>query len=290
CFVFVSGYLSKRIHKDGKLRAEKVLSFLWLYLLFKAALAVIAALFGKGFDLQLFVDGAAPWYLLSMAVWYLMIPLIERIRPFWMITLSFAAGLAAGYVEVIGARFSMSRNLVYLPFFVIGFYLTGEQLKRFLKLRLRVAAAMIMVLLLAVCVAFYSPLQPYLGIMYGGKSYYGFAKQWDPALGALVRLMWYGAAVLLSSCLVMLVPRCKRWFSKFGPRTLQIYVLHVLLKSIFSYSGAGKLVAGLPAVWGWLLLVVGSVLLTVVLGNVLFKRLFDVLGATALLKRIMTDE
>ena len=47
---------------------------------------------------------------------------------------------------VIGARFSMSRNLVYLPFFVLGFYLTEERLAAFLKHRLRLAAAAVMAL------------------------------------------------------------------------------------------------------------------------------------------------
>ncbi len=290
CFVLVSGYLSKRVHADGKLRAEKVLSFLWLYLLFKAGLAVIRMLFGKGFELELFEDGAAPWYLLSMAVWYLLIPLIERIKPCWMLILSVAVGLGAGYVGVIGARFSMSRNLVYLPFFVLGFYLTEERLAAFLKHRLRLAAAAVMALVLLACMIFYKELIPYLPISYGGKAYYSFAEQWNPAAGALVRLVWYMVAFLLSACLVLLAPRCRTWFSKFGPRTLQIYILHVLLKSVFVYSGGAEFVAGLPDAVGWLVLTGGSVVLTIVLGNLVFKRIFDVIQAVPLFKKIMTDD
>lgn len=290
CFVFVSGYLSKRVHANGKLKAEKVLSFLWLYLLFKAGLAIIRGLFGKGFSLALFDDGAAPWYLLSMTVWYLLIPLIERIKPMWMILLSVLAGLAAGYVNLIGARFSMSRSLVYLPFFVIGFYLTEERLKLFLNYRLRAAAAVVMAAILVVCIVFYDALVPYFPISYGAKSYYGFAKQWNPALGGVVRLVWYMVSALLSASLVMLVPRCRTWFSKYGPRTLQIYILHVLLKSVFVYSGAPKLVTDLPDIVGWIVLTGGSVVLVIVLGNVAFKKVFDAIGATALFKKILADE
>ena len=35
CFIFVSGFLAKRINAGGKLRIDKILGMLWLYFIFK---------------------------------------------------------------------------------------------------------------------------------------------------------------------------------------------------------------------------------------------------------------
>jgi fucose 4-O-acetylase-like acetyltransferase len=47
CFVFISGYLAKRMNSGGKLRVDKILSLLWMYFIFKAGLVVFGHLLNK---------------------------------------------------------------------------------------------------------------------------------------------------------------------------------------------------------------------------------------------------
>ena len=43
------------------------------------------------------------------------------------------------------------------------------------------------------------------------------------------RLIFYVNAVLLCASFLMLVPRTKTFFTKFGARTLQVYIIHRLI-------------------------------------------------------------
>ena len=278
CFVFVSGYLAKRVHKDGKLRADKILSFLWLYVVFEVLLSLVKWCFGGGFSLKLFYASQAPWYLLSMAVWYLMVPFIERIRPSWMLAGSVAAGVLAGYIDRIGRDFSMSRNFVYLPFFILGFYVTGEQLRKFLNRKiLRVAAAVVLAGTLFLYLFRYDLLRSFLGVIFGAVPYSQIDALPSADLGGPFRLLWYGAAVLLFAAVMQMVPRKKTWFSVLGARTLQVYVLHVVVRNVLIYCGFVDWCRILPGEINFLLVWAGSVLLAILLGNPLFEKVFHLL-------------
>lgn len=288
CFVFVSGYLSKRVNKDGKLRSDKILSFFWLYLFFELMLSVLRWSAGLGFSFHLFQASQAPWYLLSMAFWYLLIPFIERIKPFWVVAGSLAAGLAAGYVNIIGQNFSMSRNIVFLPFFVAGFYLSENSLKDFLNRKSFKIAGLLLVLgSIGLYVFAVELLSPLLGLIYGGAAYSSISSLPSAAWGGVFRLLWYGAAVLLFAAVMQLTPRKKTWFSFLGARTLQIYILHVLVRNALVYCGFVDWCRVLPGEVNFLLVWVGSVLLAIVLGNPLFEKVFGFLEGGWLFKKLM---
>ena len=288
CFVFVSGYLAKRVHKDGKLRADKILSFLWLYVVFEVLLSLVKWCFGGGFSLKLFYASQAPWYFLSMAVWYLMVPFIERIRPSWMLAGSVAAGVLAGYIDRIGRDFSMSRNFVYLPFFILGFYVTGEQLRKFLNRKiLRVAAVVVLAGTLFLYLFRYDLLRSFLGVIFGAVPYSQIDALPSADLGGPFRLLWYGAAVLLFAAVMQMVPRKKTWFSVLGARTLQVYVLHVVVRNVLIYCGFVDWCRILPGEINFLLVWAGSVLLAILLGNPLFEKVFHFLEGGWLFKRAL---
>lgn len=290
CFVFVSGYLAKRVHKDGKLKADRVLSFVWLYLLFEILLSVLRWSFGRGFTLTLFRVSQAPWYLLSMVVWYLLVPFIERIKPFWMILGSIAVGVLAGYINMIGWDFSMSRTLVYLPYFVIGFYLSEEKLKRFLARReLKILSAVILLAAVILYLFRIQSIRPFLGIIYGGVGYSEVASLSSEDMGALFRLIWYAAAMVLSASVMQMIPKKRTWLSTLGARTLQIYILHVAVRNVLVYCGAIEWCKNLPGEVNFLLVWGGSILLALMLGNPLFKKIFDVLEGSWLFGKVLKN-
>lgn len=71
------------------------------------------------------------WYLLSLASWQLLAggahlvmahtgPRTIARTKVWLLLLAVAAGLLAGYLPAIGRAFSLSRTLVFFPFFLAG--------------------------------------------------------------------------------------------------------------------------------------------------------------------------
>ncbi len=87
------------------------------------------------------------WYLLSMALWTLLLPVIDQLQPRWAaLPATFALALLAGFDPTIGYSLSLSRTLVLLPFFVSGYLcahrpLSGQALSPVLLRRLRLGLA-----------------------------------------------------------------------------------------------------------------------------------------------------
>lgn len=221
CFIFTSGFFAKRINVDGKLRVDKILNIMLVYLLFKICNVLLSRLFHEDISFSLFRDTSAPWYLIALCIWYLLVPLIERIKLKYLIICSFLIGLVVGYVVSIKDIFSLSRVFVYFPFFVIGFYLSEDKLKAFLNKRLRLLATTIMVVILVLVLTYGADLKPVVKIIYGSVPYSSFLGDMAP-YGLLIRAIWYLLAMILSTSFLLLVPRCKLSFSKYGSRTMQI--------------------------------------------------------------------
>ena len=69
------------------------------------------------------------WYLLSMMLWMLVLPLIDGVKtPLAALLGCLAVALAAGFDPSIGYSMSLSRSLVLLPFFAAGHLAAGIKL------------------------------------------------------------------------------------------------------------------------------------------------------------------
>jgi fucose 4-O-acetylase-like acetyltransferase len=287
CFIFVSGFLAKRMNAGGKLRADKILSILWMYLLFKFGNVILGYAFGKDLSLSLFKDASAPWYLFALAVWYLFVPLLERIKTLPLIAGSFLIGLFAGYISSIGQVFSLSRIFVFFPFFILGFCLPEKKLEAFLGKKLRLPAAVLLVLIFCIFILLGRFITPISRILYG-TSPYSSALKHLARYGILIRGLWYLLAVLLSLAFILLIPRCRMFFSKYGERTLQIYILHIWVRNSLAYLGFFTLIKSGPKYLA-LLVLAGCIPLVFLLANKLFKRIFDTLMAAGLFKRLLKN-
>jgi fucose 4-O-acetylase-like acetyltransferase len=65
------------------------------------------------------------WYLMAMMFWFCLIPIIDRKTKkvkLGILVCSVLIALAVGFLPAIGRTYSISRMLVYFPFFISGFY------------------------------------------------------------------------------------------------------------------------------------------------------------------------
>lgn len=151
-FVFISGLLAQRIYTRVPKRyfnGRRWCSTLWLYLLFQFILffSEIPA-YGRTTRFpDFFHTSGAPWYLLALLLWYLMIPFFYAYRgkvlpvgiPYSLIAwilltiMSLAGGyLASGALAGLGDFLALDRVIAFAPFFFAGYFIGPERLMRFL--------------------------------------------------------------------------------------------------------------------------------------------------------------
>jgi len=288
CFIFINGFLAKRMNGGGRLRADKIMVIFLMYLVFKFGDVLLDILFGRKGDLDLFEDSNAPWYLLALCIWYLSVPFLERVKPAFLIAGSLCAGVMAGYISHVDDVLALSRVFVFFPFFIIGFCLPGKTLEDFLDKKLRIPAILIMVAVGLSIALFWEELSPMKNIVYGASPYSESLKGLAE-YGLFIRALWYLLSLLVSMSLMLLVPRCKLFFSVLGERTMQVYMTHIWIRNALAYAGFFAAVKEGPRLLAAGVLL-GSVLLTFLLANKWLKLLFDLLMSPKLFARFLKEE
>ncbi|MDE6874824.1 MAG: acyltransferase family protein [Lachnospiraceae bacterium] len=272
CFAFTSGYLAKSVVKDGKFRAERYFSTLWLFVFFRLMNCGIAHAFGRQTKLEFFDISSAAWYLLALSAWYVLVPLLLSMKPRTGLAVTTLSGLLVGYADNVSTFLTFSRMVVFLPFFAAGLYLSKEGLAGFLSKyeKLRIPAAVFLLLAAGGFVFLGNPLGSCARIVFGGMPYSVALKTYAP-YGFFIRGGLYLFAVLVSAACMLLVPRRKLWFSYVGKYSLAIYILHILVRDALLYAGVFGKIKKLPGIY-MLLSIPACVAAALVLGNPVFGK------------------
>lgn len=144
------------------------------------------------------------WYLLSLSFWLLSVPLFKRWQ--WpVLILSVAAGCFVGLVPQIGRSWSLSRTIVFFPYFWLGAILTPDI--PWHRFRLPGLLALGVVLLL----------KPKMNVV----TLYHAAP-----CSPLLRLQCYGYALLLGLFLLSWCPGRRFPWTRAGADTLPAYLIH----------------------------------------------------------------
>ena len=126
-FVLVSGYFSKSYIKKGAPQVGKLFGFLILFVIFKVALWLEhIALTGEVDKLDFIYTSNAPWYLFALFVWYLLLPVFVKLGRNKAIVGTILFSILMPINDGLGYSFSSARIVVFLAFFVIGYYLDYE--------------------------------------------------------------------------------------------------------------------------------------------------------------------
>lgn len=124
-FVFLSGLLAGNgTQKTNAFRWNKVKRFLFYYVLYKLLLYPVEYLTYGPASFQLLAESGAPWYLLSLAAWYCLMPLFAAVCRHYpgrqgrllVWGLSLAVGLASGYLSFSEYFLCWQRTAAFLPF------------------------------------------------------------------------------------------------------------------------------------------------------------------------------
>lgn len=174
------------------------------------------------------------WYLMAVALWQLLLPALDTDRPARMaltLALSLGLALAAGYWQRLGFWMSLSRVVVFLPFFLLGLY-GGKGKGPDLSRRARRNAGTLWGLLAAGLSWALLRLNVSRGLLYGALSYA------DCGCGPELRLLHTLAASCWIGALACLAPaRRIPLVSALGRNTLTVFLFHGLAVRVIGSRG-----------------------------------------------------
>lgn len=248
-FIYYSGYFAKY---DTK---KMVKNILVPYTFVQCFGYIFYKMIGYDITFRFVASYATLWYMISMFIWYISIPFIEKTKkPKLTIAILVLIGLLTGYDRTAGAVLSISRTLVFLPFFYLGFY--SRKLKWFEFENSKKILKPIVFLLICVTVLVLYYLRGNINIewFYGAYDYFSLNYNF------LIRLSIYIAAFIWILFFKLFVPNCKTLITKFGKNSLAIYLLHYFIVTFIAVK-TNLLYIGNSPILNCLILSVGVTLL-----------------------------
>lgn len=240
-FIFISGLFTKS-YQDKPLNGNKIFGLLTICLLYKLLLLLVNIYYeNETISVSVFSDISAPWYLFVLVIFMGITYLVRNIRPAYVLGFAIVLSLISGYDAEIGRYMSLSRIIVFFPYFYAGYILEPEKVAKALdKLWLKIIA---IIGLIAAAVYVYlssSDILYYRGLGTGLASYRAIEVLVNngETVGMTQRLITYVVAVIMSIFIISLIPNSRIPFiSDMGTRTLQVYVLHRPILLIMQYEG-----------------------------------------------------
>lgn len=213
-FIFIAGYFAKFQQE------QKFSKLLILYVIFQTLYCIGNIFAAKNADarMEFFEPCWVMWFLVSIITLKLILPYITKFRH--PIIISLVIAVLAGYEPLIGSFLSLSRTIVFMPFFLLGYYCDDHFLKKIKNIPTRTALSAVLLSLLVLFI-----LAPFdLGFLFNDRGYEMMdINHWYAGFFRLGFLLW---SVILTVCFLSLVPEKQKWFSDFGKRTMQVYLTH----------------------------------------------------------------
>lgn len=296
CLIFISGFFAKSyIKSDGTIKVQRLFTYIVYYVVAQLTVGAFEVfVLGNSIAKSMLAPRSSLWFLLCLISWYIILPIVEKIRPEIMFPVAIVVGLLIGYDEKVSNFMAISRVITHFPFFLLGYYITGETMN---KLRTKKAklisipvilAAVGSILLIMYLFSSKGPLNFSINsFITCDKSYFKIFddKGINPLLWFLPRVWFYLCATALGFGFLVWVPKRKNIFTKFGSRTLAVYILHrYLYLAYLEYGWYNFEWLGMPwltenyLIWLRVGVIVVSFILTVLLSTYPFYLPFKLLG------------
>ena len=180
-----------------------------------------------------FTEAEAPWYLLGCIMWIIITNVFKNVKSIYLFIFSFFCFLFIGYDVNIGDQFSLSRVIVFYPFYLLGYYMTMEKANKLLKFLHSKRSFFIMAVLFLFIIYFifihYANDLYFLRPIFTARNPFLYVEFPIDILftGAVFRLLWFIYIILIALAFFAIIPIRNTSYSEFGSRTLQVYVLHL---------------------------------------------------------------
>ncbi|MGG1679107.1 acyltransferase family protein [Neobacillus sp. NRS-1170] len=266
-FILISGYFAKGYKKPGYLK-KSVKKILIPYLIFQSIYSVYYYLNRQEdkLNFDLLHPHWSLWFLMSLFCWNMMLYIFAELK--WKgLVIAIAIGIGIGYVDHIGSFLSLSRTFVFFPYFLLGYLLNGNQLRRVIRAKysLPFGILILSVTLLLVGFGFPKDAVPWL---LGDTSYANMGGK--EVSDGLLRGLQYGVTFIVMFGFLALIPSTQFKLTKIGERTLYIYLFHGFIIKSFQTFIPDERIHSISG--NYLLLFIISFLICKVLGSYFMKK------------------
>lgn len=250
-FIFISGLF----HKNERIKS-KVLSFISIGFLAKMVRGLYPVILRGGRpNFKLLSDSSLPWFMFALAVFVLLSYCFRNINKVYVLIMFVLLACFVGYDADVGDFLYLSRIIVFYPFYLLGQMVTVDKVLKVTKTKWARALSVVIIALWAVLCFGYLKDVYFLRPLFTGRNSFAvneLFKDW----GILYRLLCYLITALLSFALISLMPNKNiPMFTKFGPRTLQVFFWHWPLGLVFVKYGLNDMLCATPwGQFGWLMI------------------------------------
>ncbi len=231
-FVFISGYFSKNINNEEKL-FSKINNIFVPYVIFQLLYSLfnIYILKAQNFKITLVYPYWITWYLLSLFTWNLVLPYFSKIK--YCIIISLLISILCGYDTNVGYYLSLSRTITFFPYFLMGYFTQKRHItiiKQYFVKKYAVSTLLAIFFLL-----YLINNKINYKWFYGSLSYSQLNDSIYP--NCIIRTAIYILAIIISICILTLIPDKKFFFTHLGSRSMTVYLFHgFIIKLLLKYK------------------------------------------------------
>lgn len=266
-FIFVSGYFAKYN------RRKVVTDLIYPYVVFQI-LYTLFEIYLLG-DEKLKLTFVRPrwilWYMLAIIVYYLLIPLfdVKNVKnKVIALGIMMSVSLLAGYDYKVGYDLALSRILVFMPFFFMGFYAKRDamlvNMENYITKRVHLIALIGYGIFISIVYVILKNDVFNEKMLYGSYSYEASGK------GVEIRILMLIIAMLAIAFILVLAPNRKiPIVSNIGMHTMPIFLIHgFIVKYCKYYLAANEMKLSIQKA------LLFSIITVMILGNKYVSKIF----------------
>ena len=224
-FIFISGLFQKRYSDENKLKINKVAFFVSMGFIVKIVNGLARMAGGKDFTITFFGSKTIDWYLFVLAMFMVTAYLTRKVHPAVMLAVSSVLGCVSGYFGFIDDTLYLSRYFVFLPLYLIGYYMTPQLLIKIEKNYIvKAISGAFMLFYFVVCFR-------NLNLVYKLRPLFTGRNPFENTdivnCGFEHRLLCYGISIMLCMAVFCFIPNLRvPVLSNMGANTFAVYVWH----------------------------------------------------------------
>lgn len=221
-FIFISGYFSKNLEKTRENAFKKCII---PYLIWNSLYVILVS---KTFKIMIFQPSWIYWFLLSLFLWKFFLG--EVVKSKYGLLVTVILSLYVGLFPEVNRFLSLSRTIVFFPYFILGYYFKESHLSIIKKIP-KLVSIIGVAILLYVTYALFTKFNISEGFLYGADAYSTLGK--SNMEGIAIRSFIYIITTGISIFIISAMTNKKMLISTIGKNTLLIYVLHPYVKIFF---------------------------------------------------------
>lgn len=227
-FLFISGLFSKRTVQADKYNWRKLVPYIFICFVLSMFRDWSIHIRKPEHGFSFYDQGKISWFMLAIFAHYTLAWLLRKYPPKYVFPATVLVGLAIGYVPFISEGFTLSRIIVFFPFFYAGYMLDRNRFAEFLDRKsVRAAGAAVLVAWFTICIVFEKQVYLLRRLFTGQNNYDEIPKALGP-VDFLYRGLTYFISALVILAFFTLVPRMTvPRMTELGARTLSVYFWHL---------------------------------------------------------------